>query len=67
MSNRRDVYTVVSKDGQKPFWVKVGTAFTNKDDSINVYLNALPLNGELNIREPKPKEASELMNAQKSS
>jgi hypothetical protein len=35
MANRRDVYTVVTKDGQKPFWVKIGTAFVNKDDSIN--------------------------------
>ena len=59
MSNRKDVYTIVEKEGQKAFWLKIGTAFVNKDESLNVYLNALPINGELNIREPKPKEASQ--------
>jgi hypothetical protein len=53
MSNRKDVYNIIEKDGQKPFWLKIGTAFVNKDESLNVYLNALPINGELNIREPK--------------
>jgi hypothetical protein len=59
MSNRKDVYTVVEREGQKAFWLKIGTAFVNKDESLNVYLNALPISGELNIREPKPKESSQ--------
>jgi hypothetical protein len=38
------------------FWMRLGSAFTNKDDSINVYLDALPLAGKdgkvkLQIRE----------------
>ena len=59
MSNEqvKDVYTIV-KNGEKAFWQKVGRAHVNKDGSWNVYLNALPLNGELNIREPRPKRPS---------
>ncbi len=54
----KDVYTIV-KNGEKAFWQKVGRAHVNKDGSLNVYLNALPLNGELNIRDPKAKETAQ--------
>ena len=30
------------KDGGK-YWMRVGSGFTNKDDSINIYLDAIPL------------------------
>lgn len=55
MSDRKDVFTVVksSKDEAKSFWFRIGTAFANKDGSLHVYLNALPVNGELHIREAK--------------
>ena len=58
-NNRADVYTIVPREGQKNFWLKIGTAFANKDGSLNVYLNALPLTGELNIRESKAKETAD--------
>jgi len=57
MSNRKDVYTIVRKEGRKPYWLNIGAAFVNKDQSLTVRLNALPINGELNIREPKAKDA----------
>ena len=41
---------VENKDG-KTFWLRVGNAFLNKDGSTNVYLNAYPANGKLQIRE----------------
>lgn len=31
------------RDGANTWWMRCGTGFTNKDDSINIYLNALPL------------------------
>jgi hypothetical protein len=60
MSNEqgKDVYTIV-KNGEKAFWQKVGRAHVNKDGSWNVYLNALPLNGELNIRDRKATETAQ--------
>ena len=39
-------------------WQRLGTAWTKKDESINIVLNALPLNGKLHLREPKASEAS---------
>lgn len=53
-------YTVVerNKDGRK-FWVRVGAAFVNRDGSLNVRLDAVPVNGELQIRDYQPREARE--------
>ncbi len=43
-----------SRDGEKGFWVKIGVAFTNRDGSINLLLDALPLGtNRLQIREQK--------------
>lgn len=54
-------YTVVerNKDGRK-FWVRVGAAFVNRDGSLNVRLDAMPVNGELQIRDYQPREARDL-------
>jgi hypothetical protein len=38
------------KDGST-FWMRVGSAFPNKDDSVNVYLDVLPANQKLQLRE----------------
>jgi hypothetical protein len=41
-----------SRDGEKTFWVKIGVAFTNRDGSVNVILDALPIGtNRLQIRE----------------
>ncbi len=43
-----------SRDGEKAFWVKIGVTFTNRDGSINLILDALPLGtNRLQIREQK--------------
>ena len=55
MAEIKYVYAIV-KNGEKNFWVKIGVAFVNKDGSLNVRLNAFPVNGEMNIRDPKPKD-----------
>ncbi len=52
MSNYKDVFTVV-KNGEKEYWNRIGTAFPNKDGSLTVRLNALPLDGRLAIRTPQ--------------
>ena len=50
-----NVFTIVERQGlDKPFWVKIGAAFPNRDGSVNVYLDALPANGRLHIRERNP-------------
>ena len=42
---------VVNPRTQKTYWVKMGRAHINRDGSTNVYLDALPTNGQLHIRE----------------
>jgi hypothetical protein len=48
------VYTIVeTPEDRDDFWQRVGSAWKNKDGSINVVLNALPVNGKLHLRAPK--------------
>lgn len=39
-------------------WVRAGSAFINRDGSLNLYLDVLPLDGTLHIREPGEKRDS---------
>ncbi len=49
------VYAVLDrKDGGKPYWMKIGAAFTNRDSSLTVVLDAFPAStNRLQIREPR--------------
>ena len=38
------VITPIEKDGKNLYWMRLGSAYTNKDESINVYLDAIPVN-----------------------
>lgn len=52
----KDVFTITEKEGwEKAVWRKVGTAFENKDGSFTIFLDALPVNGKLHIRDRKSK------------
>ncbi len=35
----------------KTYWMRIGNAFINRDGSTNVYLDAYPANGTLQIRD----------------
>lgn len=52
--NRPRMFKVISpiekKDGST-FWMRVGTGYPNKDQSINLYLDAIPFNHKLQLRE----------------
>jgi hypothetical protein len=51
-------YTVrEGKEGTKGFWIAIGSAWTNKDGSLSLTLDALPVNGRLVIRERKDDDA----------
>lgn len=53
-SRRLVVYTIVERPGaEKSFWARVGSAWINRDQSINIQLDALPVNGKLHVREPQ--------------
>jgi hypothetical protein len=49
----RQVFTIIERDG-KSFWTRVGAAFMNRDGSETVLLDALPVNGRMQIRVVEP-------------
>lgn len=51
----RHVFTVVDRGG-KSYWIRIGAAFGNYDGSDTVLLDALPINGKIQIRVPVAKE-----------
>ncbi|MBI5516344.1 MAG: hypothetical protein HY909_21345 [Deltaproteobacteria bacterium] len=48
------VFTVLERDGVRPLWLRIGTAYTNRDGSLTLRLDALPVNGMLQVRDPDP-------------
>lgn len=48
-------YVITERAGRN-FWTKIGVAFTNRDGSINVKLDATPVSGEFQIRDYVPRE-----------
>lgn len=49
---------ITKKDGTT-FWMRVGTGFPNKDDSVNVYLDVFPKDGKLQLREMDERDLRE--------
>lgn len=51
----RPVYAITeregTREGSKSFWTRVGSAWTNRDGSITVRLDALPVSGVLQVRD----------------
>jgi hypothetical protein len=54
------VYTIVEREkDKKKLWIRIGTAFRNRDGSLNAMLDAVPTNGSLHIRELRPMPSRE--------
>lgn len=52
------VYRVVDKgDDKDPFWLQIGAAFTNRDGSLSVIMDAIPPDGRIQIRQRKEQTA----------
>jgi hypothetical protein len=54
--NRMKIAYVITQRNDRNFWNRVGVAFVNKDGSINVKLEAMPVSGEIQIRDYQPKD-----------
>jgi hypothetical protein len=48
-----DVFSINTpkNENSKSEWIKIGVAFENKDGSLNVIFDAIPLNGKVHIRQ----------------
>ena len=55
MENRKQafkvIYAIVDRPNGKQHWLRIGTAFANRDGSMNLYLDAVPLTGKLQMRD----------------
>ena len=47
---------VITPRGGRSYWTRVGVAFVNRDGSLNVKLEAMPVTGEIHIRDHVPRE-----------
>lgn len=52
------VYAIVER-GARKHWLRIGMAFVNRDGSLNVRLDAVPLSGQLHIRDNPPRDERE--------
>lgn len=59
-TNKMKIVYVISERANKSYWNRVGVAFVNNDGSINVKLDAVPVTGELQIRDYVAHESSSL-------
>jgi hypothetical protein len=50
-TKRLAVFSIRYPEKGGSIWVRAGTAFVNKDNSLNVFLDVLPLDGRLHLRE----------------
>lgn len=58
--SKMKIVFVITKRNEKKYWNRVGVAFVNTDGSINVKLEAVPVNGELQIRDYVARDAEEV-------
>jgi hypothetical protein len=58
MQAKLKIVYVITKRDKKSYWNRIGVAFVNHDGSLNVKLEAVPVSGEMHIRDFNPKEDS---------
>jgi hypothetical protein len=56
MSTKLKIVYVITKRDRKSYWNRIGVAFVNQDGSLNVKLEAVPVSGEMHIRDFNPRE-----------
>jgi len=53
-SPAKHVYTVIDREGGgRSFWTRIGAGWINRDGSLTLKLDALPVNGTLQVRDPE--------------
>ena len=55
-ASKMKIVYVITERNDKKYWNRVGVAFVNGDGSINVRLEALPVTGEMQIRDYVPRD-----------
>jgi len=47
---------VITQRGTQKYWNRIGVAFVNRDGSFTVKLDAIPVSGEIQVRDYVPRE-----------
>ena len=55
-SSKMKIVYVITRRNDKSYWNRIGIAFVNSDGSINVRLDAVPISGEMQIRDYVPRD-----------
>ncbi len=55
-SNMKEVFNIIEGKDGKSRWVRIGTAFANKDGSINAFLDVFPRDGKIQIRDRRERK-----------
>ncbi|MCP5464291.1 MAG: hypothetical protein H7A33_04615 [Deltaproteobacteria bacterium] len=51
----KDVFVITPRGERgENTWTKIGVAFVNRDQSLNVVLDAVPITGKIHIRDSQP-------------
>jgi hypothetical protein len=50
------IYTVIERPNDRPIWLRIGAAFVNRDGSLSLKLDALPIDGKLQVRDWTPRD-----------
>ena len=53
--NTKVVYMITEREGARSLWTRVGSAWVNRDGSTTLRLEAIPLSGTLQVRDPDPR------------
>ena len=61
------VYTIVERKDGKSFWTRIGAAFTNRDGSLTLKLDAIPIGGTMQVRDWEPRDGEREARSQASS
>jgi hypothetical protein len=46
----------LTERGEKTYWTRIGVAYTNRDESITIKLDAVPVSGTMQVREWTPRD-----------
>ena len=52
-NEHKEVYNIIECRDGKSRWVRIGSAFVNKDGSINALLDVYPRDGKIQIRDKR--------------
>ena len=60
-----EAFNIIEREGlERPYWQKIGVGWVNRDGSINVQLDSLPIAGKVQLREYKERADKPVAGAQ---